>query len=121
MQTKSNADDGAWIWEGAAGAHDFKVRISVGVVVSLLRLYVCFADCNATSLLRDLNEINSLLACETRVYQYITCTIPPSIQVRRDDSGDLPRGTRITLHLKPDAEEFADPERISGAWAGLKG
>ena len=26
VQTKSNADEGAWIWEGAAGAHDFKVR-----------------------------------------------------------------------------------------------
>ena len=51
MQTKSNADDGAWIWEGAAGAHDFKVQIVVGVVVSLLRWHGCFASYNATGLL----------------------------------------------------------------------
>jgi len=33
--------------------------------------------------------------------------------VREDDGGDLPRGTRITLHLKPDAAELADATKLS--------
>lgn len=33
-------------------------------------------------------------------------------QVREDDSQDLPRGTRITLHLKEDAAELADDAKL---------
>lgn len=35
-----------------------------------------------------------------------------TVQVREDDSNDLPRGTRITLHLKEDAKELADPTKL---------
>ncbi|KFM24018.1 Heat shock protein 83-1 [Auxenochlorella protothecoides] len=58
VQTKSNASEDQWTWEGAAGAHSYKVR--------------------------------------------------------RDAEVDLKRGTRITLHLKEDAKEFADAAKIEG-------
>jgi heat shock protein beta len=32
--------------------------------------------------------------------------------VREDEARDLPRGTRITLHLKEDAKDLADPARL---------
>ena len=34
------------------------------------------------------------------------------MQVREDDAADLPRGTRITLHLKDDAAELADAGKL---------
>ena len=34
------------------------------------------------------------------------------MQVREDDANDLPRGTRITLHLKEDAAELADAAKL---------
>lgn len=57
VQTKSNDDEKAWVWESKAGAHSFKIR--------------------------------------------------------EDDNADLTRGTRITLHLKEDATELADPAKLS--------
>lgn len=33
-------------------------------------------------------------------------------QVREDDASDLKRGTRITLHLKPDAKDLADAQKL---------
>lgn len=35
-----------------------------------------------------------------------------ALQVREDESQDLPRGTRITLHLKEDAAELADAAKL---------
>ena len=35
-----------------------------------------------------------------------------SYTVGEDSQGDLARGTRVTLHLKPDAEELADPAKL---------
>lgn len=32
--------------------------------------------------------------------------------MREDEAGDLKRGTRITLHLKPDAKDLADAEKL---------
>lgn len=34
------------------------------------------------------------------------------MQIREDESADVPRGTRITLHLKEDAKELADPAKL---------
>jgi hypothetical protein len=39
-----------------------------------------------------------------------SCCLPAA--VREDPAADIPRGTRITLHLKPDATEFADQARL---------
>ena len=42
---------------------------------------------------------------------------PPSSAVKEDTAADIPRGTRVTLHLKPDATEFADAMRLQvGGW-----
>ncbi len=34
------------------------------------------------------------------------------MQVKEDDVGDLQRGTRITLHLKEDAKDLADAQKL---------
>ena len=34
------------------------------------------------------------------------------MQVREDDASDLKRGTRITLHLKQDAKDLADAQKL---------
>ncbi|KAL4853500.1 Heat shock protein 90-5 [Chlorella vulgaris] len=35
-----------------------------------------------------------------------------SYTIKEDAAADIPRGTRITLHLKPDATEFSDPAKL---------
>ena len=35
------------------------------------------------------------------------------MQIKEDDAKDLPRGTRITLHLKEDAKDLADAQKLS--------
>ena len=48
-----------------------------------------------------------------RVWSFSRCRrllLPAA--VREDPAADIPRGTRITLHLKPDANEFADQARL---------
>ena len=35
------------------------------------------------------------------------------VQIKEDDAKDLPRGTRITLHLKEDAKDLADAQKLS--------
>ncbi|PSC74731.1 heat shock 90C [Micractinium conductrix] len=35
-----------------------------------------------------------------------------SYTIKEDTAADIPRGTRVTLHLKPDATEFADAMRL---------
>ncbi|EFN51632.1 hypothetical protein CHLNCDRAFT_140066 [Chlorella variabilis] len=37
-----------------------------------------------------------------------------SYTIKEDTAADIPRGTRITLHLKPDATEFADATKLQG-------
>ena len=34
------------------------------------------------------------------------------VQVKEDDAADLQRGTRITLHLKEDAKDLADAQKL---------
>lgn len=98
VQTKSNEDGNEWVWEGAAGAHDFRVSL----LIHKLRM-----DASHLDLLSCIYELK---------LQLYSCLVTHLLfhQVWRDDSHDLARGTRITLHFKPDAAEFADPERISG-------
>ena len=35
------------------------------------------------------------------------------MQIKEDNAKDLPRGTRITLHLKEDARDLADAQKLS--------
>ena len=36
------------------------------------------------------------------------------VQISQDQQADLPRGTRVTLHLKEDAAEMASPNKLQG-------
>ena len=36
------------------------------------------------------------------------------MQISQDQQVDLPRGTRVTLHLKEDAAEMASPNKLQG-------
>jgi heat shock protein beta len=35
------------------------------------------------------------------------------VQIREEVGDDLPRGTRVTLHLKEDAAEYADERKLA--------
>lgn len=38
-----------------------------------------------------------------------------SYKIVDEGEGDIARGTRVTLHLKPDAVELADAKKLGGA------
>ncbi|KAI7836999.1 hypothetical protein COHA_009181 [Chlorella ohadii] len=49
---------------------------------------------------------------DDKQWQWESAAGAHSYTIREDAAGDIKRGTRITLHLKPDAMEFADANKL---------
>lgn len=112
VQTKSNASEDQWTWEGAAGAHSYKVcggGMRVSVDENNGRWCTCM-PCHEPPRERAEPVVQS---CHVPFLPTRPSSLYP-LQVRRDAEVDLKRGTRITLHLKEDAKEFADAAKIEG-------
>ena len=59
-------------------------------------------------------KFGSACARPWRLFRFGVQTLQPAVpQIREDtDAEQLPRGTRVTLHLKEDAAEYADDGRL---------
>eukprot|EP00887_Chlorella_sp_A99_P008257 scaffold12.g8257.t1 len=88
VQTKNNQDEAQWVWESTAGAHSYTIRQDDKARLLVVWVFRCGV---------------SGRGC------WWWCVGGAGWG---SDKPDLARGTRITLHLKPDAEEFADPSKL---------
>ena len=101
VETKSDDDEKTWRWESSAGSHQFTVHTRPHAHRQI-RLETPPRTPTNTPLKHCWQPTSSTRSPHTRTPQIGEAPAP------------LPRGTRLTLHLKEDAYEYADDKRLQG-------
>lgn len=117
VESKNNDDDKVWAWESSLGSSQYSIRESDGAQQLLLPLSGPLRCCGArgrhvTASLRSpqRRRFGSCLETEGRP-SFAGCS--PDVLALSGCAATIARGTRITLHLKEDAEDLLDAAKVS--------